>query len=103
MSPATQNLVALLSALILAATAAAWGCAPKTPIVVNIQEPWEEEYARAMLNPEAILPTPAATPPGEVHTHPVAPEPHEPDLSRIAADILGAPFRGIGWLLRTVF
>jgi len=103
MTPATQKLVALLSALILAATAAAWGCAPTTPIVAKMQEPWEEEYARAMFNPEALLPTPAPTPPGEVHTHPVPPEPHEPDLSRMAADLLGAPFRGIGWLLRSVF
>ncbi len=103
MTPATQKLVALLSALILAATAATWGCAPKTPIVAKMQEPWEEEYARAMFKPGAILPTPVPTSPGEVHIHPVPPEPHEPDLSRMAADLLGAPFRGIGWLLRSVF
>ena len=80
-----------------------WGCAPQAPVVTNQLQPWEEEYARAMMRPEALLPTPAPTPPGLVHTHPASPEQGEQDSSQAAAELIGMPFRGLGWLLRAVF
>ena len=68
-----------------------------------MQRPWEEEEsARAMMKPETLLPTPTAVPAIEVHAHP-KPEPHTPDFSKAAAQVLGLPFRAVGWLIQSVF
>lgn len=96
----------LKRAVLCAAVAAAiaeWGCAPKKPVVAREYEPWEEVYARAMIQPEAFLPTPSPTPPGLIHTHPVPRGAEEPGPSQAAAQLIGAPFRGIGWLIRAIF
>jgi hypothetical protein len=55
-----------------------------------------------MMRHEALLPTPTPVPAIEVHTHPT-PEPHDPDVSRMGAQVLGFPFRAVGWLLRAMF
>lgn len=68
-----------------------------------MEHPWEEdESARAMMRHEALLPTPTPVPAIEVHTHPT-PEPHDPDVSRMGAQVLGFPFRAVGWVLRAMF
>ena len=89
--------------LVLIGGSLIWGCAPGDPVVAKIQEPWEEEYVRAMMRPEATLPTAAPTPAIEVHTHTKTDESDDPDVSRAAAQLVGLPFRGIGWLLRAIF
>lgn len=80
-----------------------WGCAPQPPVVTNQLQPWEEEYAPTMIRPGALLATPAPMPPGLVHTRPVSTEQGEQGASHAAAKLTGAPFRGLGWLLRAVF
>lgn len=91
----------LLSALIVA-TIHASGCAHKHSIVVEGLSPWEVAYVRAMPKPEAMLPTPEPTPAIEKHTHePV--DPHSPDVSRAAAEMMSVPFRVVAWILRTIF
>lgn len=78
------------------------GCAHSHPIEAEGLSPWEMTYVRAMPKPEAMLPTPEPTPAIAKHTHePV--EPHSPDVSRAAAEMISIPFRIVAWILRTMF
>ena len=91
----------MLSALIVVAVHVS-GCAHKHPVVAEGLSPWEMAYVRAMPKPEAMLPTPEPTPAIAKHTHdPV--EPHSPDVSREAAEMISVPFRIMAWLLRMLF
>lgn len=91
----------LLSAPIVVAIHVS-GCAHKHHIVAEGLSSWEVAYVRAIPKPEAMLPTPEPTPAIEKHTHgPV--EPHSPDVSREAAEMISVPFRIVAWILRTIF
>lgn len=88
-----------------------FGCASQPVIVADPPSherapaepvPWEEQYARAMIKPEAF--SEAGDDPHEHQRFQgELAEPEERGALGVVADVLAFPFRAVGWLLQTMF
>lgn len=80
----------------------ALGCALSSPIIVNPPEGWEEEAERGMMRSEA-RPTPKPhVAPEEASGAVVATEKKHNPVVTALADIIGYPFRAVGYLARVL-
>ncbi len=81
------------------------GCAPSSPIVANPTDPWEYELVRerqAAQNAESKA-APSSMARQMYDTDEDKEQRKHSELVVALTDIIGFPFRGVGWLAREMF
>jgi hypothetical protein len=97
-----ESIQRLLLPVLCAFAVSFFGCGLSSPFIVNPPEGWEEEAERGMIRRESLpTPTPNVENVEIPDTRPSHEDEHNP-VVQVLADIIGYPFRAVGYLARVL-